>query len=450
MTTSSSSSSSSSSTTDPASMINCTIKIQNVTSKPELNSQIGIVQSYNTQNNRYIIQITSPPEDTNANGTTQQQQQLPRQVCVALKIENIKQASTVDKLRGQYYIFLNVVSYLNKNKLLWWNDAKTKFNFTIQQLVRSGVLPSSFLGVDGSNGGSGSNALKFEYIIGSIVVALLAIIYKVGLTKTIFFFSVFGILLTVAFPDLMTAAKTYNRNMKDQLKMVAANFPIRWREMILSHSGYNVNPRIANGLLIALLLLSGKILFTPLGTKGVSPSSSGTSTLTQTELNMMKQDSNANMNINHRNVNEALYTVEEIYKLGFEDASNGKDFGLSLPESHETLYVTTSTKTTTQQNFGRNNYGDNNDSDIQFNYDDYQPTTPPVPPAVPPPNTRRGSGIGFGTLMSMFALFRSVKEMGFVNGRFEFQYFISNVQSMPPMKMAFMGFMVYRVISAFV
>jgi len=436
----SSTSSSSSSTADPASMINCTIKIQNLTSKPELNSQIGIVQSYNTQNNRYIIQITSPPANDNANATSTQQQQ-PRQVCVALKIENIKEASTVDKMRGQYYIFLNVLSYMNKNKSLLWNDAKTKFNFTIEQLVRSGVLPPSFS--QSAEGGSGGTALKLEYVIGSIVVALLAIIYKVGLTKTIFFFSAFGILLTVAFPDLMAAVKTYNRNnttsMKEQLKMVVTNFPIRWREMIHSHSGYNANPKIANGLLIALLLLSGKILFTPLGTKGVS--SSGTNTLTQTEINMMKQGADGSMNTNPRNVDTPLYTIEEIYRLGFEDASKGRDFGLSLPENHETLHVTS--KTIAQTNFESNTYSDIKDSDIQFDYDDYQPTTPPLPP------TKRGSGIGFGTLMSMFALFRSVKEMGFVNGRFELQYFISNVQSMPPMKMAFMGFMVYRIVSAF-
>ena len=85
-----------------------------------------------------------------------------------------------------------------------------------------------------------------------------------------------------------------------------------------------------------------------------------------------------------------------------------------------------------------------NDADMHFDYDDYQPTTPPVPPS-----TSKGSGIGFGTLMSCFALFRSVKEMGFVDGRFELQYFKSNVQSMPPLKMVFMGFMVYRIVSAF-
>lgn len=430
---------SSSSSADPASMINCTIKIQNLTSKPELNSQIGIVQSYNTQNNRYIIQITSPPQTSpgNATGTTDNQQQQQRQqqqqqrpIVVALKIDNIKQASTVDKIQGQYYIFLNVLSYMNKNKSLLWNSAKTKYQLMVQQLVNSGVLPASLL----QGGNSGGTAMKLEYVLGSILVALLAIVWKVGLTKTIFFFSVFGILLTVVFPDLMTIAKNYssgnnsssNTTMKDQLKMVAKNFPNRWREMIHSHSGYNVNPRVANGLLLALLLLSGKILLTPLESKGGS-GKNGTSSLTQTELNMMKQDY------------EPLYTVEEIYKLGYEDGSKEEQYGVSLPENHDVLYVTSKAKETKMQ---KDNH--DNDADMHFDYDDYQPTTPPVPPS-----TSKGSGIGFGTLMSCFALFRSVKEMGFVDGRFELQYFKSNVQSMPPLKMVFMGFMVYRIVSAF-
>jgi len=52
--------------------------------------------------------------------------------------------------------------------------------------------------------------------------------------------------------------------------------------------------------------------------------------------------------------------------------------------------------------------------------------------------------------MAMFALFRSVKELGFANGRFDVNYFKTNIQMMPPLKMAFLGFMLYRVVSAFI
>ncbi len=447
-------------------MINCTIKIQNLTSKPELNSQIGIVQSYNPQNNRYVIQITSkspPPvtpgsannngnNNSNSNAASNNNNNNNTPILVSLKIDNIKEANTVDKIRGQYYIFLNVLSYMNRNKAVLWNDAKTKWNNTVQQLVQSGVMPASFANLN--SGGSGSG-IKLEYLLGGILVALLAIIWKVGLTKFIFFISVFGILLTVALPDLMTAARNFtassggssSTNMTDQLKIVASNFPRRWREMIYSHSGYNVSPKVANGLLVALLLLSGKILlFTPLQSSATSSSGKGGTKggLTQTELNMMKQQQQRQQN-NYIEL-EQLYTIDEIYKLGYEDGSSSKEYGFSLPDNHDELIVTSKVANSQNAKYSGTYNDIDADADMNFNYDDYQPTTPPLPPSPP---KSRGSGVGFGTLMSMFALFRSVKEMGFVNGRFELQYFKSNLQSMPPLKMAFMGFMLYRVVSAF-
>ena len=72
---------------DPASLLNCTVKIQNVISKPHLNSQMGLVKSYNFETNRYNIQLLSSPPT--------------QPIAIALKAENLVQASTLlDRANG--------------------------------------------------------------------------------------------------------------------------------------------------------------------------------------------------------------------------------------------------------------------------------------------------------------------------------------------------------------
>lgn len=371
---------------DPASMLNSTVKIHNLVSKPELNSQLAIVKSYDIQRNRYHLQLCSSP---------------PTASPIALKADNLTHASMVEKAKGQ------------------WEVSKTMMRF----MLESPEVRAEFLRLYSLVDSKLPNGVKPEYAVGGIVLILILAVFMIGFSKTIVLFSLVAMLAIVALPDIINAlnGSTATGAGPSTLKVILRNFPSRWRNVIHNQTGRHLSPRIANGILIALLMFSAKVLLTPM----TSGARMDTSKLTQTELDMMKQQQ-------HRKTTGVSFTMEEIYKLGFEDGAEKKKFGTSLPDNHETFTFTelasTSASTTSLDD---------------FEYD-YQPTTPPLPPS-----SSKGSKLGLGTLFSMFALFRTVKELGFVNGGFDMNYFLANAQSMPPLKMAFTAFMLYRIVSAF-
>ena len=118
------------------------------------------------------------------------------------------------------------------------------------------------------------------------------------------------------------------------------------------------------------------------------------------------------------------FDMEEIYKLGFVDAKDGKDFGASLPK-------------TTGPSAPRGT------SAADTSFDD-------LPPYHPSPPAAKESKFGLTWAMSAFGLFRGVKELGITpDGQFDPQYLVANVKVAPPLKLALLGFCLYRVLSAF-
>ena len=87
---------SSSPASDPASLIDSTVKIQNLVSKPELNSQLGIVKSYDLQRNRYHVQLCSSP---------------PTSPPMSLKSDNLARASMVEKAKGQWEVSKTMMKF---------------------------------------------------------------------------------------------------------------------------------------------------------------------------------------------------------------------------------------------------------------------------------------------------------------------------------------------------
>lgn len=378
--------STSSSSADPASMINCTVKIQNLVSKPELNSQIGIVKSYNTSRDRYNVQLYSAS---------------PIAPPIALKVDNLVHATLVEKAKGQLEQVKTMIQFVRTDPDVRRQILDMYHSF--QTKLPSGIKP--------------------EYAIGGVLFLLFALTYMIGFTKLIMLMSIIGILLTVILPDIMAG--------ETNVKHILRNFPARWRNTIHDHTGYHLSPKVANGLLFIILLLTTKVLVTP----SIRADTNNTAKLTNTELDMMMQQQQQQHNdkntLNSQGQSSSLqsWTLEEIYKLGYEDGVKKYDYGTSLPENHETILFSSSS-------------GASFNDDFEY---DYKPTQPPLPP-----HQQKKSKLGFSTLMAMFALFRSVKELGFANGRFDVNYFKTNIQMMPPLKMAFLGFMLYRVVSAFI
>eukprot|EP00553_Chaetoceros_curvisetus_P011260 CAMPEP_0204634746 /NCGR_PEP_ID=MMETSP0717-20131115/29978_1 /ASSEMBLY_ACC=CAM_ASM_000666 /TAXON_ID=230516 /ORGANISM="Chaetoceros curvisetus" /LENGTH=251 /DNA_ID=CAMNT_0051653281 /DNA_START=30 /DNA_END=785 /DNA_ORIENTATION=- len=219
-----------------------------------------------------------------------------------------------------------------------------------------------------------------KHVGGVLLFLLLGLIYNLGITRTVMILSLISMGAVVALPDIL--------DQKD-VKSIARNFPSRFKDTIAQNTGYRASQNVSNAILVILLLLSGKILLTGSGnTRGVRGDA----------------------------FNASPWSLEEVYKLGYQDAQNGKPFGENLPTNHKDMHLP------------------------EYDYSDLDSYAPLA---------KKSSKFGFGTIMALFALGRTIKELGFVNGRFEPNFFIANARNLPPMKIAFLAFMAYRVLSAF-
>ena len=352
--------------TDPAQLLQKYVKIKGLASKPELNAQVGFVDSYLADRERYMIT-------------------LPRHVSaapVALKSNNLEIASFVDRSKAK----AEEVMFMGRTVM---QDERVK------ETIRR-----TYTSIDQRLPGP----MKPQHLLVGILLAFMLTIRLIGFTKFIFISSVLLIILAVSLPDLISGERN--------IKTLATKFPMRWKEAIEQNTGFKPSKRVANGILVFFLLFAGKVIFVP------KPS----------VLEKIDYGSTYQKDDSPELSDVPSFTMEEVYKLGYEDASDQKPYGESLPSSHkDTVFSSHSTP----PRLGV--------------YDDFEyiPTHPPPPP---PPKKNK---FGFGTAMAAFSVFRTVKEMGFVNGKFEPSVFIANVRNMPPLKMAFSGFMLYKVLSAF-
>jgi len=356
--------------TDPSSLLLKQVKIHSVSAKPELNGKVGVAQSYIPDRNRYLV--TLPTTTTTTPSQT-----------VALRPENLSAATMVDKARAKVEETVTMAQTIYKDER--FREELRRAYTEVDQRLPANVNPKQ---------------------VGFVLSALfLGLVYMLGITRTFMLLSLIMMGGVVAMPDVIA---------RRDAKTIAKNFPNRWREAIEQNTGYKPTPNIANGILVAMLLVSGKVLLTSTATTGRAPSSPP---------------------INYDGVGTAgsgsassiiPFTMEEVYKMGYDDAQGEKIFGESLPVNHATM--TFSSPSTT--------------SSSSFDYSDYESYAPPPPPAPK-------SKFGFGTIMALFALGRTVKELGFVNGKFEKDLFLVNVKNLPPLKMGFLALMGYRLLSAF-
>lgn len=345
---------------DPASLLQKQVKIHSVSAKPELNHKIGVAQSFLPDRNRYLVSL--PPHISPSP--------------IALKADNLAIPSFPEKARG-------------KVDEVWGMFLTVYHDDNLRAVLRRGVttvesqLPPN---------------VKVQHLVIGVLVLLLGLIYFIGLSKTIMLISLLLMGCVVVLPDIVA---------KRDIKSIAKNFPFRWKEAIEQNTGYRPSQKIATGILVGILVLSSKVLLTPRPRPLAAKASMSTN----------EKASGVSRNT------EASFTMEEIYKIGFDDAHNNKVFGESLPDDHSSMTFRSSS-----YNFDYEDIG----------YDSY----------IPAPTPKK-SKFGIGTIMSLMAVGRTVMDLGFVGGRFEPNLFVANAKNLPPMKLAFLGFMVYRVISAF-
>jgi len=352
--------------TDPSSLLQKQVKIHSVSAKPELNGKVGVAQSYIPDRNRYLVTLTIPPQT------------------VALRPENLSPATMVDKARAKVEETVTMAKTIYKDER--FREELRRAYTSVDQRLPANVNPKQ---------------------LGFVSLALfVGLVYMLGLTRTLMLLSLILMGGVVAMPDVIA---------RRDAKTIAKNFPNRWREAIEQNTGYKPTPNIANAILVAMLLLSGKVLLTSTTTTGRAPNSPP---INYDDFGTAGSGSASSI---------IPFTMEEVYKMGYDDAQGEKAFGESLPVNHATMAFSSPSTTS---------------SSSQFDYSDYESYAPPPPPAPK-------SKFGFGTIMALFALGRTVKELGFVNGKFEKDLFLVNVKNLPPLKMGFLALMAYRLLSAF-
>ena len=121
-------------------------------------------------------------------------------------------------------------------------------------------------------------------------------------------------------------------------------------------------------------------------------------------------------------------SLEEAYKLGFEDATQGKDFGAS----------TTAAAFANARRLER-------DDDEDLDPLDYISSPPPTTP-------KQSSSFGFSQLMSIGFIYRTVTELGGnpVGGDgFSMERALANLRVMDTMKWGILGFSLYNLVKVF-
>jgi hypothetical protein len=240
--------------------------------------------------------------------------------------------------------------------------------------------------------------VKPEYAAVGLLVVWCSLIYFVGFTKTVMVTSMLMLLGVIVAPDVMAGAS---------FQTTLTNIPFRSRqameETVPALKG-RLSDRVAGAIVLVMVIMAGKSVLTgaPKANVGAPPPT--------------------NTNMPHHASLEAI--KQDHYKLGFEDAKNGLDFGTSL-------------KSTT---LPRGLSGDDEFPPLnEFDSIDY----------TPPPQKR---GFGFSSAMSAIYLARTAYELGNdpVTGSFSVSRMVANVKTLEPWKIGMAAFSLYNLVRSFI
>jgi hypothetical protein len=136
------------------------------------------------------------------------------------------------------------------------------------------------------------------------------------------------------------------------------------------------------------------------------------------------------------------WTLEDIYKMGFDDASHSLEYASSLPKDVDNYRVILRSKNTLEPL-------SNPLSPLDEPMEDVDPY-PTLDYMAPPPHKRKGGPtIGYTTIAAFYSLFRVIRELGFHGGKFDFRLFIANLKNLQPWRLGLIGLSLYKVLSAF-
>lgn len=377
---------------DPEKLIGKTIKIVNLATRQDLNGHFGKVQTYKADSQRYTVQLASISPAALA-AAARAGQSAPQAQTFDFKAQNLVAATFVDQMNSKLQTMKSLFQSLIADPVI--REQVRKAYITFQAKLPPGVKP--------------------EYAGAAVLILTFLLIRMIGVTKFFMMFSLIGMVLLVSMPDIAAGADA---------KTCLRNFPSRWRETLVQSTGFtNISEKVALIGLGFVILFSVKILLTPTASGGST--SGGRKPLTSSV------DSSTSWKPTPE-LWKGFETAEDIYQLGFEDATAGKDFGASLPGDADTVklsFGTSSSPVSTDPS-----------STTYDDWDSYESTPPPPP---------QKSRFGVGTIFSIVSLMRMVKELAFTpDNRPDLQLFIVNLKRMEPWRLGLVGLCLYQIISS--
>lgn len=291
------------------------------------------------------------------------------QQIISLKPDNLVKASTIESARAQYQQLKNDPRLQTKVKD-YYDKAKR-------------VL----------------HPVKPEYALLCLVGMWIGLAYLVGFTKTLM---VTSMVLMVAFlvaPDVMQGAS---------IRTTLNNLPGRTRQAMedtLPFLKGRLSNRVALGILILMVTMAGHSLFV---------SGKRKSTMAATQPIRVPP---------HPAITKALQ--EQYYKLGFDDAKGGFEFGTSLKET-----MTGGARSLEEEE-------DYPEFDNEYN------NMPPAP--------AKKRSFGLGSAISAFYLYRIATELGTdVGNGFSFERMVANARTLETWKLGMVAFSLYNLIRSFI
>mmetsp|Transcript_14930 Transcript_14930/g.21365 ORF Transcript_14930/g.21365 Transcript_14930/m.21365 type:complete len:388 (-) Transcript_14930:347-1510(-) len=378
------------STSDPNSFLQKKVKVHSLSARPDLNGKIGVVTSYLPTRQRYLVALPLPTSSLLREAPNGSQP-----APIALKADNLSPATMMDKAFAKVNDIKTITKFL-------YNDPTIRAHvYRVHDDINARLPPS---------------VTPLHLAIALLI--LISIFFKVlGVSKTFMLFSFIGMLLVVMMPDISSALQSGTQQL--DLRAILAKFPDRWSEHLTRVIGRNVSKNVGLGAFFLLLLLTGKIMFTP-------PQRAGSVTST-VPPNMDNLHHSYPPQMDDRA--QSSMTIKEIYELGYEDCSANRENGSSLPEKYEEMIVVKDVK-----------QHPNHDFDYPMDNLSSYPPPPPQPP--------KAKSFGIGSIMSIFAIGRAVKEMGFPpnSGRFDPSYFMANARNMEPWRLGLLAFAAYNLV----
>lgn len=345
--------------TNPPSTI---VKIQG-TARDDINGKLGIVVQYNEDRGRYLVHMTST------------------QSTVAMKPDNLIKASYIEQFQAQYE---QLIKDENVRRML----------ATVTSKLQPGVT--------------------LKHVGTGVVVLLMALIYGLGISRTLMLISFAMMVLMIVGQDLVAGA---------DMATVAKNAPQRFQTMVREQfpggSYIADKPYAVAGLAAIMVVFFVKSMMPPAVAQAATAAAGSASNF------MVGDGAGADgTSMAHRGL-MTTRKMQEYYKMGFEDATTDKEFGASLPA--ELLPAGVS--------------GDPMMDDL------------PHYPMPPPPNSTTSmlsKAFSLSNAMSIMYLGRTAMDLGKdADGSWQFGLFKQNLVTLEPMRMGFLGLSLFRIASGF-